>query len=136
MVCHEKMTRVIPKKQQKRLFDGMTIIAGGSTYRILSESAQTVVLTKAVNKRIVQVPETIQAESKSFRVIAVGTDAFKAKSIKTVILGTNIERIEEYTFRGSNAVRLTVKTKKLTKKNVKDSLKKSKIKTITVKTGC
>ena len=83
----------------------------GSTYKILSKS--TVSLTKAKNVKTVTVPATVKIGGKTFKVTKIGAKAFSK----------------------SKATKMIVKTKKLTKKSVKRSLKGSKIKTVKVSLG-
>ena len=72
---------------------------------------------------------------KKFKVVKINAGAFKGKKIRTVTVSKNIETISAKAFNGSKATKLIVKSKKLTKKSVKGSLKNSKIKTVQVKVG-
>ena len=83
----------------------------GNTYTILS--ADTAAFAKAKNAKTVTVPDAVVIGSKTFGITQINTNAFK----------------------GSKATKLIVRTKKLTKKSVKGSLKGSKIKTVKVKVG-
>ncbi len=58
-----------------------------------------------------------------------------AKSVTTVELGKSVIIIKKGTFKGTNVKTLVVKSKKLSKKGVKASLKSSKVKTVQVKVG-
>ena len=62
----------------------------------------------------------------------IGASAFsKCPKLKTVTIGTGVTKISKSTFAGSKKLKtLTVKSKKLTKKGVKGSLKGSTIKTV------
>ena len=109
----------------------------GATFRVLTNvsgsAPGTVVYTKAPNRKSVTVPETVVINGKTFLVTEIGAKAFTGKKIRTATIGKNIRTIKKYAFRSSKAVKLIVKTTKLTKASVKGSLKSSKIKTIQVK---
>lgn len=55
--------------------------------------------------------------------------------VTTVILGKKVKKISKNTFKGTAITSLTLKTKKLSKRSVKNSLKGSKVKTVRVKAG-
>ena len=93
--------------------DGDKVKVKGSTYTVTSASAGTVAFTKAKKAKTVTVPATIKINGKTFKVKKIKAKAFKGTNTRTVI----------------------VKTKYLTKKRVKGSLKGSKVKTIKVKVG-
>ena len=76
-------------------------------------SSKTVSLIKAPNRASYTIPATVKISGKTFKVTGINAKAFKGTKVKT----------------------LTVKTKKLTKKSVKASLKSSKIKTVKVSVG-
>ena len=84
---------------------------GGSRYKLYSKG--TAALTKAKSAKSITVPATLNIDGKKFKVTQI-----KAKALK-----------------GSKATKLTVKTKYLTKKSVKGSLKGSKIRTVKVSVG-
>ena len=86
---------------------------GGTIYKVKSAKKKTVIVIKAANKAKVVIPAKIKVKGKKYRVIGI-----KAKA-----------------FAESRAKRIIVKTKYLTKKSVKGSLKKSKVKVIKVKVG-
>lgn len=97
---------------------GSTDISVGSVHNVnrskyLVKSATAVYLKKAANGKSYIVPATVKIEGKTFQVAGIQKNAFKGTKVKTV----------------------TVKSKKLTKKSVRGSLKGSKIKTIKVKVG-
>ena len=81
------------------------------------------------------IPATVTINGKKFKVVKINAGAFKGKKIRTVTVSKNIETISAKAFNGSKATKLIVKSKKLTKKSVKGSLKNSKIKTVQVKVG-
>ncbi len=90
---------------------------GRNSYRVLSDAAGgaagTVAFTASTDKKTVTVPASVTIDGKKFSVVKISPRAFK----------------------GSKATKLIVKTKKLTKRSVKDSLKKSKIRTVKVDVG-
>ncbi|MCR5273585.1 MAG: hypothetical protein K6E13_11490 [Lachnospiraceae bacterium] len=107
----------------------VTKVASGST-------AGKVTFVKAKNAKKVTVPATVKLkDSKKYKVTVVGAKAFKAKKIRTVTIGSNVSKLTKYAFKSSKATKIILKTKKLTKSNVKYSLKSSKIKTVQVKVG-
>ena len=89
-------------------------------------------VVKAPNKKSVIIPDTVKLNGKTYKITATAASAFKGKKIRTVTLGANIKKIAANTFKGSKATKLVLKTTKLTKAKVKNSLKGSKIKTIKV----
>ena len=78
-----------------------------------SVESHTVAFTRAKNAKTVTVPASIMIGEATYKVAGI-----KAKA-----------------FAGSKATNLIVKSKKLTKKSVKNSLKGSKIRTVQVKVG-
>ena len=81
------------------------------------------------------VPATVKIKGKTMKVTQVNAKAFTGKKIRTVTLSKNIKTIKANAFKGSKATKIIVKTKALTKKTVKKSLKGSKVKTVQVKVG-
>ena len=57
----------------------------------------------------------------------------ETKYVKQIILGSKVRKISKDAFKGTKAATLVLKTKKLTKKSVRYSLRGSKIKTLRVK---
>ena len=112
---------------------GTTHKVGGNTFEVLS--ANTVAFTKAKNKKSVTVPATVMIDDKTFNVVQVNPKAFAAKKIRTVTIGKNVKTIRKNAFSKSKATKMVIKTRMLTKKTVKGSLKNSKIKTVQVKAG-
>lgn len=110
---------------------GSTEKVSGQTYKVLTDS--TVAFTNAANKASVSVPNTVKINSKTYKVTQIGKAAFKGSKIKTVTINKNISKIAAYAFKGSKVTKIILKTKKLTKKSVKNSLKGSKVKTVQVK---
>jgi len=99
-----------PKPEVKK---GDTVKSAGSTYVVTNVAKKTVAFKKAKKAKKVTVPATVKIKGKTYKVTGISVKAFKGTKTKTV----------------------TIKTKKLTKKSVKGSLKGSKVKTIKVKVG-
>ncbi len=119
---------------------GQSVKKNGQTYLVTKvasgKTLGTVSFVTAKNRKTVTVPATVKlGDKKTYKVTVVKTGAFKAKRIRSVVLGKNVTRIEKKAFAGSKATKIIVKTKKLKKARVKGSLKGSKIKTISVKVG-
>lgn len=114
---------------------GDVFVSEGSSFAVTSATAKTAAFTKAKNAKKVTVPDTVVYKNETYKITKVNANAFKGKKIRTVTLGKNIDTIAKYAFKKSKARTLIVKTKALTKKSVKGSLKKSKIKRVKVKVG-
>ncbi len=90
-----------------------------------------------------------EARAKSTRSVTVNTGTVSAKAVKAavaaaggrteyvteIVLGRNVKKISRSAFKGTEVNTLIVKSKKLTKKSVKGSLKGSKIRAVKVKIG-
>ncbi|MBQ9180098.1 MAG: FMN-binding protein, partial [Firmicutes bacterium] len=129
-----------PKAAAPAVEKGKTYKVSGSSYKVTKVAAGskkgTVTFTKAGNKKSVAVPKTVKLKDKKvYNVNVVAAKAFTAKKIRTVTIGANVKTIKANAFAKSKAGTLILKTKKLTKKSVKGSLKASKVKTIKVKVG-
>ena len=124
---------VIPKLVMEA---GAKASVSGSDYTVTSPKAKTVAFTKAKNAKSVTVPATVKLpDGKTYKVTQVNAGAFAGSKIKTVTISKNIKTIKGNAFKKSKATKMIVKTKSLTKKSVKGSLKGSKIKTVQVKVG-
>ena len=117
--------------------DGENIITPSGRYTAISETTGAVAFTGvSTGGTSCTIPDKIKVNGKKYKVTAVADKAFyNNKQIKSVTIGKNITKIGKNAFSGSSVTKLTVKSKKLTKKSVKGSLKNSKIKTIKVKVG-
>ena len=115
------------------------VMSGGNTYVITkaasAKAVGTVALAKAANKKSVKIPSTVTIKGKKYNVTKINAKAFKGKKIRTITIGKNVKTLSKNAFRGSKATRLIIKSKKLTKKSVRGSLYKSKIKRAQVKVG-
>lgn len=109
--------------------------ADGSTVKVTSNSANTVAYTKAKNAKSVTVPASVSLNGKTYKVTEISANAFKGTKATTVTIGKNVKTIKAKAFNGSKVTTLNVKSKSLTKKSVKGSLKGSKVRTVKVKVG-
>ena len=155
----------IPKKAAeaaKPAKKGTTLKSGKAKYVVTSASAKnpTVSYKSTTAGGTVSIPATVKVKGVKYKVTSIAAKAFfknkkikkvtmganirtigasafsKCPKLKTVTIGTGVTKIGKSTFAGSKKVKtLTVKSKKLTKKGVKGSLKGSKIKTVKVKVG-
>ena len=76
----------------------------------MKSSSTCIYVKTAVKGKSATVPNTVKIYSKTYKVVGIGSKAFKGSKVKTV----------------------TVKAKSLTKKGVKNSMKSSKVKTVKV----
>ena len=119
---------------------GKTYTYNGQKYTVTSlpteSAAGEVVFKAAKNAKKVTVPAVIKlADGKTYKVTQISAKAFTGSKIRTVTIGKNVKKIRKNAFKRSKATKLIVKTKKLKKATVKNSLKGSKIRTIQVKVG-
>ncbi|MBR2673941.1 MAG: BspA family leucine-rich repeat surface protein [Mogibacterium sp.] len=119
---------------------GTQHIYGKNTYQITAKPTATgegdVMLVQAKNAKSVSIPKTVTLGGQKYDVSRVAANSFQAKKIKKVTLGANVEKIDSKAFNKSKATTLVLKTKLLTKKSVKGSLKGAKkLKTVQVKTS-
>ena len=126
-------------KWEKEVKKGSSKMVDGSKYKITKlasgSAAGTVTLTLAKNQKSLTVPATVKIQGKTYKVTTAGAKAFTGSKIRTVTFSKNIKTIAAKAFQGSPAAKIVLKTKNLTKKSVKNSLKSSKITTIQVKVG-
>jgi hypothetical protein len=113
--------------------------AGDSTYRITQKAggsaAGTVALKQAPNRKSVRIPATVTINNRQYKVTGIDARAFSGSRIRTVTIGKNVKTIKKNAFKGSKAVKLIIKSKKLTKKSIRGSLKGSKVRTVQIKVG-
>ena len=123
---------------------GKTHEVGGDEYKVTSAAAGvsdaegTAIFIRAKNAKKVVVPAKVTIDGKRCRVVAIAPKAFKSakKKLKKAVVGKYVERIGKKAFAGCKKLKkVTVRTDKLTKKSVKDSLKKSSVKVVKVKVG-
>ncbi|MBR2674262.1 MAG: hypothetical protein IKE52_02240, partial [Mogibacterium sp.] len=116
---------------------GERFVVADQTYEVLTVPASgncSATLVKANNAKTVVVPETVAYKGRTFEVNEINTKAFY-KNTKKVTLGANVDTIDKQAFKGSKVKTVILKTKDLTKKGVKGSLKGSKVTTVKVKVG-
>ena len=125
--------KCVIRKGQKVTFKGASYVV---TKAPASKAKGTVALVKAKNARKFVVPASIRLkDNKVYNVTTLKARSFTGRKLRTAVLGTYVKTISKNTFKGSKVTSLIVKTKKLTKKSVKGSLKSSRIKKIYVKVG-
>ena len=103
----------------------------GVTYKVINNASLRVV--KAPNTKNVVIPAGIKLNGKTYTVVSTAAKAFTGKKIRAVLFGANLEKIAPNTFKGSKATKIVLKTTKLTKAKLKNSLKGSKVKSVVVK---
>ena len=114
--------------------------ADDSEYTVTSEAADaaagTAALTNPKDVAKYNIPKTVVlADGKTYKVTAIGAGAFTGKQTKKVIVGANVQTIEQGAFAESGVTKLIVKTKKLTRTSVAGSLTGSSVKVVKVKVG-
>lgn len=118
---------------------GRSLTLSGNEVKVLTNAngtkPGTVAFIKAKNKKSVTVPATVKINNKAFKVTQINSKAFTGKKIRTVTVGANVKTIKANAFKSSRVTKIVVKSKLLTKKTVKKSLKGSKVKIIQVKIG-
>ena len=104
-----------PAPQDRRgAATGATAVVGGATYKVTNDAKATVIFAKGKKSaKNATVPASVTIKGKSYAVTGIGANAFKGAKAKTLV----------------------VRSKKLTKKSVKGSLKGSKVKVVKVKVG-
>jgi len=117
---------------------GKTAKVKGNTYKVTSNAKGTVTLTRAKNATSIAVPDAVKIDRKTCKVTAIGAKAFSSAraKVKSATVGKNVAKIGAAAFTGCAKLKvLTLKTKKLTAKGVRGSLKGSKVTTVKVKVG-
>jgi|GEM_PF-1871896 len=89
--------------------------------------------TTDTKAKSVVVSDDVILDGVTYKVTSVDENAFSGCAATKVILGKNIDTLSAKAFNKSKISTVVVKTKKLTKKSVKNAFKGSKAKTITVK---
>ena len=115
--------------------NGAVVETSDGTVKVTSNDADTVAYVKANNVKSVTVPATVSLNGKTYKVTEIWANAFKGTKATAVTIGNNVKNIKTKAFNGSKVTTLNVKSKLLTKKTVKGSLKGSKVKTVKVKVG-
>lgn len=104
-------------------------------YSILSPGSNTVALIEADNNKNVTVPAVVIIDGEIYKVTEIREKAFTGPRIRTVYIGKNVKLISSKAFAGSSVKKIIIRSKKLTKKSVRGSLRRSKAKIIKVKVG-
>ena len=123
--------------QQVKVGDIVTDTVTGAKVKISSdksgkETAEYVGLADK-NAKSAVVPDTVTIGGKTYKITTVRAYAFKGSNATKITLGKYINKLSAKAFSGSKVKTIIVKTTKLTKKSVKNCLKGSKAKTITLK---
>lgn len=97
---------------------GDTFQSGGGEYKVSDASEKGKVTYVAPKKKTItsaKIPAKVTYQGKSYTVNVIGAKAFNGcKKLKTVTIGTNIQKIEKKAFYGcSKLKKITVNTKKL-----------------------
>lgn len=105
----------VAKNQDKNLFTKK-----GITYQVISKKAVKVVGVKNKKIKAADIPATVKAFGKKYKVTKIEKEAFmKLKKLKKVTIGKNISKIGSKAFYQCKKLKkLIFKTKKLSKKNV------------------
>ena len=102
---------------------GTKLTAKGASYQVTSaaEKNPTVVYKGSKKQKAsVTIPDTVTIDKVNYKVTSIAANAFKNnKKLKKVVIGKNVTKIGKKAFYGcSKLKKITVKTTKLTKKNV------------------
>ncbi|MCR5700575.1 MAG: leucine-rich repeat domain-containing protein [Lachnospiraceae bacterium] len=108
------------------------------TFEVTSDATSktnTVTYTAVANTKAksVTIPNTVTVDGKKCEVTEVSAEALKNSSATTVTIGKNVTTLAPEAFKGSNVKTITIKSKKLTKKSVKNAFKGLKVKKLIVK---
>ena len=102
---------------------GTKLTAKGASYQVTSaaEKNPTVVYKGSKKQKAsVTIPDTVTIDKVTYKVTLIAANAFKNnKKLKKVVIGKNVTKIGKKAFYGCSKLKnITVKTTKLTKKNV------------------
>ena len=102
---------------------GTKLTAKGASYQVTdaAEKNPTVVYVGSKKQKAsVTIPDTVTIDKVTYKVTSIAANAFKNnKKLKKVVIGKNVTKIGKKAFYGcSKLKKITVKTTKLTKKNV------------------
>ena len=112
-----------PEQDIKVPAKGTKLTAKGVSYQVTSaaEKNPTVVYKGSKKQKAsVTIPDTVTIDKVTYKVTSIAANAFKNnKKLKKVVIGKNVTKIGKKAFYGcSKLKKITVKTTKLTKKNV------------------
>ena len=112
-----------PEQDIKVPAKGTKLTAKGASYQVTSAAGKnpTVVYKGSKKQKAsVTIPDTVTIDKVTYKVTSIAANAFKNnKKLKKVVIGKNVTKIGKKAFYGcSKLKKITVKTTKLTKKNV------------------
>ena len=112
-----------PEQDIKVPAKGTKLTAKGASYQVTSaaEKNPTVVYKGSKKQKAsVTIPDTVTIDKVTYKVTSIAANAFKNnKKLKKVVIGKNVTKIGKKAFYGCGKLKkITVKTTKLTKKNV------------------
>lgn len=126
--------------QNSKITVGKSIKLGKMKYKVIAAGSKKVEVSYsgATSKSLkkITIPATVKlSDGTVAKVTAIGAKAFaNNKKLKTIIIGKNIKKIGKKAFYGcKNLKKITIKTTKLTKKNVGSSAFKNINKKATIK---
>ena len=109
--------------------------AGTFTYKVTGTLKVTLVKATKTKAKSVTV-NTVKKNGFTYKVTAIGASAFKSAKVTKLTVGANVTKLGSKAFTKAKKLKtVTVKSKKLTKKSVKGSLKGSSVKTVKVNVG-
>lgn len=124
----DNSTVQVPSK--KVVSRGDKIKVGKNTYKILNTRTKSVQFVKTTNnKKTITIPATVKIHGVSYTVNSIASNAFnKSRNVQKIVIGSKVKIISQNSFKGAKRLRtLVIKSTKLTKKGVRNSLKGSKI---------
>lgn len=123
----------VPEDKGSKLTDEST----NTKVTVVSQKGETPAVSftglKDESVKSVKIGDTVKINGVKYKVTAVAADAFKGSKTENITLGKNIKSLAPGAFRGSKVKTITIKSKKLTKKSVKNSLKGCKAKKVTIR---
>ena len=128
-----------PGKQdeQVKVGDVVTDTTTKSEVKITSDKAgnETAEYVGPANKnsKSTVIPDTVTIGGKTYKITTIRANAFKGSKVTKVTIGKYVKKICAKAFNGSKVTTIIMKTTKLTKKSVKNCLKGTKAKKVTIK---
>ncbi len=150
--CQATQTRAIDKLDTTAIkskgisysFDGKTVVVTGVEKGKTKVTIPATVKIDGVSYAVTEIAPYAFKNCKKLTKFVVGDNIFKigkgafqgCKKLKSMTIGKNVKSIGKVAFKGcKNLTSITVTSKHLTKKQVKNCLKGSKVKTVIVKVG-
>lgn len=118
------------KVVSKVISRGDRVKIGKNTYKVLDTKTKSVLFLKTTNnKKTITIPSTVKIGGVKYKVNRIAANAFsKSKKVQKVVIGSNVKVISKNAFKGARRLRtIVIKSTKLTKKGVRNSLKGSKV---------